>query len=398
MHFNRRTFLQVGLTSALFGLATGERARAGGPGKRLVVIFLRGALDGLSAVVPHGDAAYYQARPRLALPRPDQAGGVLDLDGYFGLHPALAPVLPLWQTGSLAFVHASGSPDATRSHFDAQDYMESGTPGKKSTGDGWMNRLIAALPDHSPVQAVNFGATLPRILSGRQPVANLATGRRATAALPIDHPAVETAFNALYSGSDPLSQAYQEGQTSRKALLTSLATSNQANNGARNTQGLAADATRLARLMVNNSDVQLAFLAVGGWDTHVNQAPLLNRRLGQLAEGLAALARGLGPLYNDTTVVVLSEFGRTVRENGNSGTDHGHGNVVWLLGGGLKGGKVYGQWPGLRSDQLYEGRDLAVTTDFRDVIATVLERHLRLKNIKSVFPGYAVSNRLPVWG
>lgn len=399
---NRRKFLQqFGLISGgtLVAIGThGWAARGVTPNskpKRLVVVFLRGAVDGLNVVVPYSESAYYDARSLIAIAPPNEANGVLDLDGRFGLHPALNSVMPLWKQGNLAFVHACGSPDATRSHFDAQDYMESGTPGVKTTQDGWMNRLLTLVPSQSPIQAVNVGATMPRILTGRRAVATLPGGRDAERPLPIDRPQMSEAFNQLYSGNDNLSKAYQEGRAARQQLMADL---NQemmeANNGAPSPTGFARDTQQLARLMVKDPSVQLAFLGLGGWDTHINQGGAtgqLARNLKSLGEGLATLSQGLGSVYSDTAIVVMSEFGRTVRENGNGGTDHGHGNVMWLMGGGIKGDKVYGEWPGLAQAQLYEGRDLAVTTDFRDVIASVLSRHLQLDGgkINQIFPNYS---------
>ena len=414
---NRRKFLQqagIVSTSAIVSIgAHGWAARgislnnsnsSSGP-KRLVVVFLRGAVDGLNVVVPHGENAYYESRPKIAIPRPSDTNGALNLDGRFGLHPALASLMPLWQQQSLAFVHACGSPDPTRSHFDAQDYMESGTPGTKATSDGWMNRLLADLPTHTPVQAVNLGDTTPRILSGQMAVASFPLGRNSARALPLDRPQIGAAFDRLYAGNDELSQVYQEGRSARKTLLTDLKTEDAetkaANNGAPSPVGFASDAKQLARLMVKDPTIHLAFLALGGWDTHVNQGGSqgqLAGRLKPLGDGLATLAQALGPVYRDTTVVVMSEFGRTVHENGDGGTDHGHGNVMWVLGGGVKGGKVYGEWPGLSSTALYQGRDLAISTDFRDVITTVLERHLQLDDAKlhQVFPGYTSNQRIGV--
>jgi uncharacterized protein (DUF1501 family) len=404
---DRRKFLALSTFLALSSNAWAGQAQSAtstsAGRKRLIVIFLRGAVDGLNVVVPYGESAYYQSRPRIAVPRPDQANGALDLDGHFGLNPNLSPMLPLWKQGSLAFVHAAGSPDVTRSHFDAQDFMESGTPGVKSTPDGWMNRLLSNLGEHNPVQAINVGATMPRILSGPRSVASLATGRGSIGVSALDRPQVASAFDSLYGGNDPLSKTYQEGRSARKTIMEDLrspdaAEMKAADNGAVSVNGFAGDAQRLARLMVRDPNVQLGFLAVGGWDTHVNESGQLNNRLRQLAQGIATLAQTLGPIYSDTTIVVLSEFGRTVRENGNGGTDHGHGNAIWLAGGSVKGGKVYGQWPGLSSGQLHEGRDLMVTTDFREVISIVLEQHLQLDNarIRKVLPGFTATQRLPL--
>lgn len=362
--------------------------------QRLIVIFLRGAVDGLSVVVPHSEQAYYQARPQIAIPQPGKAGGVLPLDNYFGLHPALVSILPLWQQGSLAFVHACGSQDSTRSHFDAQQYMESGTPGNKRTPDGWMNRLLSIISEKTPIQAVTVGETTPRILYGRMPVANLASGRNADKPLPIDRPQVAAAFNQLYAGNDTLSKTYHQGQMARQALMKDLDQEmKMANNGAPIPDGFAQDAQRLARLMVADQRIQLGFMALGGWDTHVNQGNSqgqLARNLGNLGVGLAILVKNLGAIYQNTAIVVMSEFGRTIQQNNDGGTDHGHGNVMWILGGKVRGGKIYGEWPGLNSTQLYQGRDLAIATDFRDVISVLLERHLNLNPAKlsQVLPNY----------
>ncbi len=371
----------------------------------MIVIFLRGAVDGLNVVVPYREAAYYDARATIAIPQPGQNGGALDLDGQFGLHPALAPILPLWQQGSLAFVHSSGSRDATRSHFEAQDNMESGITGTQKIHDGWMNRLLSSLSGKNPIQAVNVGDVTPRILSGRMPVATLGLGRRAANPISLDRPQVGNAFDRLYSGNDKISQAYQEGRVARKALLADLeADMKMANKGAPLPSGFASDAQHLAQIMNKDPRVVLAFMALGGWDTHVNQGASqgqLARNLEQLGKGLAVLQTTLGSTYTDTNILVMSEFGRTVHENGDGGTDHGHGNVMWLLGGGVRGGKVYGDWRGLASDQLYQQRDLAVTTDFRDVIAALLERHLHLPDraLSQILPSYQpMQKNLPLYG
>jgi uncharacterized protein (DUF1501 family) len=375
--------------------ASGDRKR------RLVVVFLRGAVDGLNVVVPHAEPAYYDARPTIAIGRRNSEGGVRDLDGFFGLHPALAPMLPQWSEGTLAFVHACGSPDPTRSHFDAQDYMESGTPGFKSTHDGWLNRVLAQLPGaHAPTEALSLGPTLPRILSGKLPVANLPLGRAAGRPLPLDRPIVEAAFDRLYRGADALSVAYREGCAARAKLMTDLQRDMaEADAGAPSPQGFTDDSDRLAHLIRRDPSIRVAFLALGGWDTHVSQGAAqgqLATHLAQLADGLSGLAKALGPEYQDTVVLVISEFGRTVKENGNGGTDHGHGNVIWVMGGPVRGGKVYGRWPGLATSDLYQERDLAVTTDFREPIGAVLRSHLALSDaqIAQVFPG-APARRWP---
>ncbi|MEH2196244.1 MAG: DUF1501 domain-containing protein [Nostoc sp.] len=368
--------------------------------KRLIVIFLRGAVDGLNIVVPYSETAYYQARPQIAIPQPGKEGGVIDLDGRFGLHPALASLIPQWQQNSLAFVHACGSPDPTRSHFDAQQYMENATPGNKHTQDGWMNRLLGVISQKTPIQAVSVGETTPWIFSGRMPIANIASGRNANRPLPIDRPQLAAAFDRLYSSNDALSQTYRQGRMARQAIMNDLDSEmKMANNGAPSPDGFASDAQRLAQLMLKDPRIELGFMALGGWDTHVNQGSTegqLARNLKKLGSGLAALVKGLGSVYQNTTIVVMSEFGRTVKQNDNGGTDHGHGNVMWVLGGQVRGGKVYGEWPGLSTAQLYQGRDLAITTDFRDVISAVLEDHLHLNQAKlnQVLPNYASTQKV----
>jgi len=415
----RRDFLNALAASAGLMIPLGRGAWAAtstGAGvastqRKLIVIMLRGAVDGMNVVAPVGDANYARLRPGIALAQPGQEDGALRLDSYFGLHPSLAPLLPLWEQKKLAFIHASGSPDATRSHFDAQDYMESATPGVKSTADGWMNRLVATLPGvATPTRALSIGPVMPRILAGKAAAVNLANGAAGTKANVLDRPAVGKAFDKLYANDPRFGRAYQQGKDAHQEVMSAamdggmLANEMQmADNGAPLPNGFPDDAARLANLMRNDPNIQLAFVALGGWDTHASQGAgrgQLANRLAPLGQGLAVLAQRLGPLFDDTTIVVMSEFGRTARENGNGGTDHGHGNVMWVLGGGVAGGKVLGDWRGLGEDQLHEGRDLPVTTDFRSVLATIAERHLRLsdKQLELVFPALPSSRPLPLLG
>jgi uncharacterized protein (DUF1501 family) len=396
----RRQFIRTAATLSAAGIlivgphAWAARALEGDSSrKRLVVVFLRGAVDGLNVVVPYGDSQYYDQRPTIAIPRAGGDGAIIDLDGHFGLNPALISIMPMWKDGTLAFVHSCGSPDPTRSHFDAQDYMESGTPGRKSTGDGWMNRVLGALPGaHGPTEAVSLGPTVPRILSGHREVASIPLGRGAARPMPMDNPKIEDAFDRLYTGDDPLSRAYQEGRVARTKLRTELMQDmTEANNGAPSPNGFSDDTGRLARLIARDPSIRLAFLALGGWDTHVNQGSSngqLANHLKPLGEGLASFVKDLGPAYNDTVILVISEFGRTVHENGNGGTDHGHGNVMWVMGGPVRGRRVHAKWQGLGQSALYEERDLAVTTDFREPIGNVLRSHMGLPagQIDRVFP------------
>ncbi|MDJ0726482.1 MAG: DUF1501 domain-containing protein [Prochloraceae cyanobacterium] len=393
--FAAASLISVGMNSWVV------KAIAGSNNKKLIVIFLRGAIDGLNVVVPYRESAYYEARPTIAIPTPDDEGGAIDLDGRFGLNPALIDIMPFWQQNNLAFIHASGSTDPTRSHFEAQDYLETGTPGVKSTTSGWMNRLLTISPQNNPTRAVNVGNNMPLILKGNMAVANL-NSANAKRQLPIDRSAINEAFDRLYSGQDAVSLAYQEGRKAREIVMKEINKEMmEADRGAPTPINFVKDARRLARLMAGDAKTQLGFMALGGWDTHVNQGSTrgrLTRNLKPLGMGLAALIKELGSVYQDTAIVVMSEFGRTVAENGNRGTDHGHGNAIWLLGGNIKGGKVYGEWPGLSESALYQGRDLAVTTDFRTAIASVLSQHLQLSgsDLENVFPGYSANRLLPL--
>jgi uncharacterized protein (DUF1501 family) len=401
---NRRQFLKfVGIvgTSAIATWGTqgwiAKSLAASPSSKRLIVIFLRGGVDGLNVVVPYSEPEYYTARPVIAIPKPGTEKGVLDLDGFFGVNPALSSLMPLWKQGNLAFIHAAGSPISNRSHFEAQDQLETGTPNTQKTPDGWMNRLLGVLPGQTPVEAVSVGTAIPRILSGSQSVANITLNSNSTRELPIDRDQVKAAFDQLYASNDALSLAYREGRSAREQLLKELDAEMQAaNQGAPLPKGFAGEARQLASLLVRDSSIQLAFMALGGWDTHIGQGGgtgLLANRLNPLAEGLAVLVERLGEVYRDTTIVVMSEFGRTVHENGNGGTDHGYGNVMWVLGGSVQGGKVYGQWPGLAKSELFEERDLKVTTDFRDVIAPILSSQFQLNSdqMRRVFPNFTPS-------
>lgn len=388
-------FAAAGTAGLLVPLSkTAWAARSTQPGPRLVVLFLRGAVDGLNVVAPYAEEAYYDYRPSIAINRPGQTDGLLDLDGHFGLHPALSPLMPLWQQRQLAFIHACGSPDPDRSHFEAQAYMETGTPGVPTTRSGWMNRLALALHYARAADTVAFGATQPLITRGPAPTATFPVGRGATHQKPMDRDPVQIAFDAIYDGDPRLGRVYQEAISSRQTLLTAVEKDMAASSqGAPGPQGFSADTRRAARMMQADPKLRLVFFQLGGWDTHVNQGAAhgqLASHLKPLGEGLATFQHSLGLLWQDTVVLVVSEFGRTARENGDRGTDHGHGNVHWLLGGRVHGGHVYGDWRGLTSKALHQDRDLPVTTDFRSVIDLVLQKHLATNRAirEHVLPGF----------
>jgi uncharacterized protein (DUF1501 family) len=384
---NRRIFLKSGAI-AMFGAGAAPAwlARAASASTRrkvLVVVFQRGAVDGLNVVVPHADPHYYEFRPRIAVPKSE----VADLDGYFGLHPSLLPLKKVWDAKHLAIVHASGSPDPTRSHFDAQDYMESGTPGRKSTADGWLNRVLPARAA-SPVQAVAMGPTLPRALRGTRPSV-------AVAAVPkfrLRNEATTAAFEQLYRSDRSLSAAARDTFDAMK-LLQSIPDTPPAPGVTYPQTPLGRSLRQVAQIIRAGIGLEVAFADQGGWDTHVNEVPQLKVLLAGFGQALAAFHDDLGDRMEDVVVLTMSEFGRTVRENGNGGTDHGHANAIFAFGGAVRGGRIYGEWPGLAPEQLYEGRDLALTTDFRDVLGEVVSSHLGVKDLQRVFPGYQPRSR-----
>jgi uncharacterized protein (DUF1501 family) len=395
--FLRNSALTIVGTTAIPSFLTRAALGAVDPqtrNKRLVVIFQRGAADGLNIVVPHGEPQYYAMRPSINIPRK----AVLDLDGFFGLHPALASFQPLWQQRHLAIVHAAGSPDPTRSHFDAQDFMESGTPGVKVTDDGWLNRSLRAMPppsQKSAFRAIALGPSLPRILGGTEPAVALnnindfSIGGRNSKGSP-----AANAFEAMYDHSvdSVLHGTGEETFDAVKMLKAADPAKYTPARGANYPKGRFGDSLRqLAQLIKADLGVQVAFADIGGWDHHVNEGSTegqIANVLSEFSQSIAAFWTDLGDLGEDTVVVTMSEFGRTARENGNRGTDHGHANVMFVLGGPVKGGRVYGRWPGLDQSQLYEGRDLALTTDFRQVIGEAVARHMGNQNLANVFPGF----------
>lgn len=409
----RRAFVKSGaLALVTLGLspsflrrtAFGAQLTSVPKGKTLICLFQRGAADALNIVVPHGDRSYYSLRPSIAIPRP---GGLaraiprdaaIDLDGFFGLHPSLAPFKPLYDRGILAPVHAVGSPSATRSHFDAQDYMETGTPDIKGTPDGWLNRYLAVQGTcdecrTSPFRAVSLTQQTPRIMEGTSEVIAMnnlseftvrASGSQAerlealyrTGSADLIHGTGKEMFDAvkMLRSADPQKYAPRNGAEYPRSQF-----------GQRLLQ--------IAQLIKADVGLEIAFADVGGWDTHVNQGAAtgqLAQRLDDFAQSIAALVTDLGDRMDDVLILTMSEFGRMARENGNRGTDHGHAGALFVIGGDVKGGKVHGKWPGLESEQLYEGRDLALTTDFRSVFSEVTARHLGATKLEQIFPGFAV--------
>ncbi len=369
--------------------------------KTLIAIFQRGAVDGLNVVVPYGEHSYYDLRPNIAIPKPDGgAEAALNLDGFFGLHPALASFKPLWDSKRLAIVHASGSPDNTRSHFDAQDYMESATPGVKSTADGWLNRYLQSKPDaqKSLFRAVSMTNNMPRAMQGKAETLAISNLAEFNIRAGQSSAAVQGGFEAMYDDKlvkDALRGTGKETFEAINYLKQVNPAQYKAENGANYPRTPFGNSLlQIAQLIKAGVGLEVAFTDVGGWDTHVNegnQQGQLSNLLRQYSQAIAALYTDLGQRMDDVVILTMSEFGRTVRENGNRGTDHGHANAMFVIGNTVRGGKVYGDWPGLKNDQLWEGRDLALTTDFRSVFGEVAQKHLGATNLKSVFPGYEIS-------
>ncbi len=402
MTISRRYFLKNG-GIAMLGMASLpsflQRAIAdtASPNKKMVVLFQRGAMDGLNVVVPFAEPEYYRLRPSIAIPEPARGGSdvAIDLDGFFGLHPSLQPIAPLFHNGQLAIVQAAGSPDPTRSHFDAQDFMESGTPGLKATDDGWLNRALQAAPeDHaSPFRAVAFGPYLPRTLSGSAPAVAIPDLKQFKMYGP--QQTVEGGFESMYAQT--LDQALRGvGQETFEAIdqLKKIdPDSYQPENGAQYPNSrFGQSLMEIAELFKADVGLEVAFLDSGGWDHHVNEGGVqgqLSNLLRDLGQGIAAFHQDMGDRMGDVVFVSMSEFGRTAKENGNRGTDHGHANCMFVMGGDVKGGKVYTRWPGMTEDKLYQGRDLAVTADYRSVLGEIMTKHLGGRDLDRVFPGFA---------
>ncbi len=383
----RRHFLKTtGVTVA--GLAAGPSFLFGREKDQpiLIAIFQRGAADGISMVVPFREKHYYSVRPQIAIAEPLRSAEDrgIDLDGSFALHPALTSLKPLYDERHLAIVHAVGSPSSTRSHFDAQDYMESGTPGSKSVSDGWLNRYMqsASAKNATAFRAVALSANVPRSLMGPAPTVAMTRvsdfgirGGRAT-------PEIEAMFAKMYPETFEAVKMLRRANPQQYAPASGI-------QYPRSPFGQSL--LQISQLVKADVGLEVAFAEIGGWDTHANQGGSrgqLSTRLREFGDGLAALYRDLGERMRNVVILTMTEFGRSIRQNGSGGTDHGHASCMFALGGPVKGGRIYGRWPGLAPEQLFEGRDLALTTDFRTVLSEVLTKHMGATNIAAVFPDF----------
>jgi uncharacterized protein (DUF1501 family) len=408
---DRRYFLKSsGIALASFGLmaaapdflhqfANAQTLTSGsGRKKILITIFQRGAVDGLNMVVPYGDSEYYNLRLSIAVQKPNQTDGAVNLDGFFGLHPSLKPFETLWRNKQLAIVHSAGSPDNTRSHFDAQDYMESATPGNKGTRDGWLSRVLqtSRTDNDSAFRAVSMTQTTPRSLLGKYPTIAMTNLADFSIKAGVFTKSVQGGFESIYeqNAKDSLGETGKETFEAVNFLKRANPAQFQPANGATYPNSPFGRSLRqIAQLIKADVGLEIAFTDTPGlnWDTHANEGGgrgQLANLLRDFGASIAALTTDLGARMDDVVILTMSEFGRTARQNGSNGTDHGHGNAMFVIGNAVKGGKVYGDWKGLKSDQLNEGRDLAVTTDFRDVFGEIALKHLGNKNLAKIFPNY----------
>jgi uncharacterized protein (DUF1501 family) len=395
---SRRIFLKgaglavVGVGADPSSLLTRVAEAAVASDRILVHVFLRGGADGLNMVVPYGDPDYYDARGEIALPGPGKAGGVVRLDDQFGLHPGMAALKPLYVEGRLAFVHAMGNYQLTRSHFSAQDFSETGTPGVRGATSGSLTRTLQGLPGRRVTKAVSFSTQTPLALMGEEKVL-VALNLRAFRLRAKNWQAeAEQRLRAMYEGT-PLAAVTGEIFEGIESLRTVLSGGDQPANGAVYPAAPVGNSLRQAAQIIKAGvGSRCIFCGVSGnadFDTHALQLDKNAVDYPALASALAAFDRDLGRAIDRVVVVVTTEFGRSVRVNGSRGTDHGTAFCGMVLGGGVKGGRIYGRWPGLKKSQLYEDRDLAVTTDFRDVFLEVARKHLRIADPGPIFPGYA---------
>ncbi|MEV0897752.1 DUF1501 domain-containing protein [Actinoplanes sp. NPDC049802] len=384
----------AGVAGATAGTSLAYAADPGYAGDVLVLVSLRGGFDGLSAVVPAGDPAYYAARPTIAVPKSQLIGG----DAFFGLHPALAPLLPYWTGGQLAAVHAVGQPAPNRSHFSAMEELERAAPGT-SIRSGWLNRMLGSVGSSDPFQAVAMGTAMPaRVLGGPAPYVGVtAIDKMVLTGEQADRPIAATMTRLFEDAPAPLKATAGQLTSGLRQVARLRAKAYSPANGAAYPSGELGGALRdVARLIKTHGGLLSATVDTGDWDMHENlgvAAPgkRMYEQLTSFATALAAFAADLGPEHlRRVTVITISEFGRRVMQNGSGGLDHGYGNAVFVLGGNVKGGKVYGRWPGLTAAELRDG-DLAVTTDYRSVIGEILRARCGVADLTGVFPGVTAS-------
>ncbi len=367
--------------------------------KVLVCIFQRGAMDGLMAVTPFTDAALKAARPTLFMSPAQTEGNAIDLDGKFSLHPAMAALAPYFAEKRMAVVHGVGSPNSTRSHFDAQDYMESGTPFSKSTSSGWLNRAVGLLGhEGTPFRAVSVTSALPRSFYGDHDaiaISNLQEFAIQLRGNPLGAKSAAQSFEQLYddTSSELLSRTGKESFDAMKMLNPSLIRNYQPANGAVYPNSpLGNSLKQIAMLIKMDVGLEIGFAESGGWDTHYNQGTLngaFARNLKDFSDCIAAFWKDMDAYQDDVTLMTMTEFGRTVKQNGTGGTDHGRASCLFVLGNDVQGGQVYHNIKGLSTDLLEDGRDLPVSTDFRAVFSAVANKHLGLKKDQQMlFPGW----------
>ena len=405
---SRRVFMR-GLSTAALGVGLGpsallsRTAHAAGNGTKVFVqVFIRGGVDTLNMVVPFGESAYYDIRGGIAIPRPGQNGGALRLNDTFGLHPGLSGLMPLWSDGRLAIVDAVGNNELTRSHFDAQDFMETGTPGNKSTATGWLDRALKMMPGGQVSEGVAFQSQLPRSYMGPEPV--LVASTLSTFNLKAGtswRTEAETALKAMYSAREDATG--KVGRETFEAIDTivrnPVLTQPPANGAVYPNFSIGNSLRQTAAIIKAGLGTRTIFVSLGGaFDTHSNQLAAHQTELPRIGDSIAAFVQDLGPWMDDVVLMVVSEFGRTAYANGSAGTDHGSAKAVFLVGGGVRGGRIYGRWPGLGPTQLYQNRDLAATTDFRELYGEVARRHLGLSDMNSLFPGYTPGSGVGLFG
>lgn len=408
MASDRRGFIKAGAL-ALFATGLGGIPRfitraaaqgglASGPKKPkvLVCIFQRGAMDGLMAVPPFTDQAFKEARPNLYMAADKSAPQpIIDLDGRFGMHPSMDAFEPLFREKRLAIVHGIGSPNTTRSHFDAQDYMESGTPFNKGTGTGWLSRAVELMGQHesdTPFKSISLTSSLPKAFYGDKPALAINNLQDFSIQLKNTPKAADLAaktFESLYdqTTNSLLNKTGKESFEAMKSIQKIDMKGYKPANNARYPDSQLGNALKqIAQLIKLDVGLQVAFTECGGWDTHNGQMGQFGKIIGDLSGSIANFWKDIEPYQDEVTLMTMTEFGRTVKQNGTYGTDHGRGSCLFLLGNDVNGGIVHGNMPSLVKENLADGRDLPVTTDFRSVFSEVADTHLNIHNDKKLFP------------